>query len=114
MSQNFSRRDFIKSTTAGAAAISTGLWTGTASAKVRSVNEKLNIACVGTENRALADINGVASENLVAFVDVDSTFLGRIGERFPEARKYSDYREMLDAEKGKIDAVVVATTDHHH
>ena len=114
MSQNFSRRDFLKSTTAGAAAISTGLWTGTASAKVRSVNEKLNIACVGTANRALADINGVATENLVAFVDVDSTFLGRIGERYPEARKYSDYREMLDAEKGKIDAVVVATTDHHH
>ncbi|MDG2390526.1 MAG: Gfo/Idh/MocA family oxidoreductase [Planctomycetaceae bacterium] len=114
MSQNFSRRDFMKSTSAGVAAISTGLWTGTAAAKVRSVNEGLNIACVGTANRALADINGVATENLVAFVDVDTTYLGRIGQRFPEARKYSDYREMLDAEKGKIDAVVVATTDHHH
>lgn len=114
MSRNVTRRDFIKSTTAGAAAISTGIWTGAAPAATRSVNEKLNIACVGTANRALADINGVNTENLVAFVDVDANFLGRISKDYPGARLYSDYREMFDAEDEKIDAAVVATTDHHH
>jgi predicted dehydrogenase len=114
MPQNFSRRDFIKSTTAGAAAISTGIWTGAAPAATRSINEKLNIACVGTANRARADITGVDSENLVAFADVDSNYLDRISKDFPDARLYADYREMFDAEDGKVDAVVVATTDHHH
>jgi predicted dehydrogenase len=33
---------------------------------------------------------------------------------FPAARAYRDYREMLDKEANKIDAVVVATADHHH
>lgn len=114
MPKNVTRRDFIKSTTAGAAAISTGIWTGAAPAATRSINEKLNIGCIGTANRALADINGVNTENLVAFVDVDSNFLDRISKQYPDARTYSDYREMLDAEEGKIDAAVVATTDHHH
>jgi len=114
MPHNFSRRDFIKSTTAGAAAISTGIWTGAAPAATRAVNEKLNIACVGTANRARADITGVESENLVAFSDVDSNYLDRITKDFPGARLYADYREMFEAEEGKIDAVVVGTPDHHH
>ncbi|MCH5374067.1 MAG: Gfo/Idh/MocA family oxidoreductase [Planctomycetes bacterium] len=114
MPHNFTRRDFIKSTTAGAAAISTAVWTGGTVRGARSVNEKLNIGCIGTANRARADINGVETENLVAFVDVDSNYLDRISKDFPDARLYADYREMLDAEDGKIDAVVVATTDHHH
>ena len=111
---NFSRRDFLKSTTAGAAAISTGIWTGLAPAASKSANEKLNIACIGTANRAAADIDGVKGENIVALVDVDKNYLDRASSSFPNARVYADYREMLESEDGKIDAVVIGTTDHHH
>ncbi|MCH9656840.1 MAG: Gfo/Idh/MocA family oxidoreductase [Planctomycetes bacterium] len=111
---NFSRRDFLKSTTAGAAAISTGVWTGLAPAASKSANGKLNIACIGTANRAAADIDGVKGENIVALVDIDSNYLDRASANFPGARRYADYREMLESEDGKIDAVVIGTTDHHH
>ncbi|TWT60515.1 Gfo/Idh/MocA family protein [Rubinisphaera italica] len=111
---HFSRRDFLKTTSAGAAAISAGVWTGGAIAEPTSPLQKLNIGCIGTANRAAADIAGVHSENIVALVDVDKNYLARKLSEFPDARTYSDYREMLDAEKGKIDAVVIGTTDHHH
>ena len=113
--QNFNRRDFIKTTGAGAAALSAGVWVGSAAAdEKRSANGKLAIACIGTANRASADIAGVQSENIVALCDIDSNYLDRAKNEFKDARGYADYREMLEAEGDKIDAVVIATADHHH
>ena len=112
--QHFSRRDFLKSTTAGVALLSSGVWSQTARAASRSVQDKLNIACIGTANRAHDDINELKNECIVALVDVDSSYLDRAGTEFPDARKYSDYREMIEKEVGKIDAVMVGTPDHHH
>jgi len=109
-----SRREFLKISGAGAAAASGGVWSELAPAQSASPSEKLNIACVGTANRASADIRGVASETIVALCDVDKNYLDRAAARFPGARTYADYREMLDKEAKKLDAVVVATTDHHH
>ncbi len=108
------RRDFLKTTTAGAAAISASVWTGAQAKESSSPNQKMNIACIGTANRAAADIKGVEGENIVALVDVDQKYLKTKLKEFPSARTYADYREMLEAEKGKIDAVVIGTSDHHH
>lgn len=107
------RRQFLKTTSA--AALSAGLYRGFASAaESTSPNQKLNVACIGTANRAAADIQGVQGENIVALVDVDRNYLDAALKKFPAARGYADYREMLEAEAGKIDAVVIGTTDHHH
>ncbi len=108
------RRDFLKTSAAGAALLSSGVWTGVAAAASRAASEKLNVACIGTANRAAADVGGVKAENIVALVDIDKNYLDRAAGQFPSARTYADYREMLSSEKGKIDAVVVATADHHH
>lgn len=114
MIQNRShRRDFLK-TSAGLAAISTGAWVSAQASETPSAMQKLNIACIGTANRAAADIAGVIGENIVALVDVDKNYLDRKLAEIPGARTYRDYREMLDAEGDKIDAVVIGTTDHHH
>jgi len=110
--QTTTRRNFMKTTGAAAAAVSTGL--GARIASAQSPNSKLNIACVGTANRAAANVGGVSGENIVALVDVDSTYLDRAKAARPDARTYKDYREMIEREGDKIDAVVVATTDHHH
>lgn len=111
---NFSRRDFIKTSGAGVAAISAGAWAHESLAQSKAASDKLNIACVGTANRALANIDGVRGENIVALCDVDSNFVKRQTKNFPGAKVYTDYREMIDSEKNNIDAVVVATADHNH
>jgi len=109
---NFSRRDFLK--VSSAATLGAGYWSGLAVAESKSVSQKLNLACIGTANRAAADIQGVQGENIVALVDIDKNYLDRAGQKFPAARTYADYREMLTAEAGKVDAVVIGTADHHH
>ncbi|HEV7282414.1 MAG TPA: Gfo/Idh/MocA family oxidoreductase [Pirellulaceae bacterium] len=113
-SSRLDRRDFLKASGVGAAALSAGVWTQTARSQSTSANEKLAIACIGTANRAGDDVQGVKSEDIVALVDVDSNYLARAAEQFPGARTYADYREMLQAEADKIDAVVIGTADHHH
>ncbi|MBC8873760.1 MAG: Gfo/Idh/MocA family oxidoreductase [Planctomycetes bacterium] len=111
---NLHRRDFLRMSGAGATVLASGVWSELAAAESTSANEKLNMACVGTANRAAADINGVVSENIVALCDVDKNYLDRAKTRFPDARTYADYREMIDKEADKIDAVTVGTADHNH
>lgn len=118
-SQN--RRSFLQTTVAGsAAALSASLYASHSEAKPsRSMLEKLNIACIGTANRAGDDLQGVIDENIVAIVDVDSKYLNTAKAMLTEKKKleprcYDDYREMIIAEGDKIDAVVVGTADHHH
>lgn len=108
-----SRRRFLQTSALSAAALTGGVFTQSARASVSSL-EKLQIACIGTANRAAADISGVSGEAIVALCDIDSEYLERSKMQFAGARGYADYREMLDVERDKIDAVVVATTDHHH
>lgn len=118
---HFDRRSFLKSSVAASAgALASSLFVSELQARPsRSILEKLNIACIGTANRAAEDVNGVMTENIVAIVDVDSNYLGRAEAMLTEKNKltprtYADYREMLEAEGDKIDAVVIGTTDHHH
>ena len=76
-------------------------------------SEKLNIAAVGVGGRGANDLDALASENIVALCDVDFHHAGRSAKRFPDAKRYDDFRVMLDKERG-IDAVMVATPDHVH
>ncbi len=77
-------------------------------------NSKLNIAGIGVAGRGGDDINGVASENLVALCDVDDAHAAKTFEKFPAAKRYKDFRKMLDEVHNQIDAVVVGTPDHTH
>lgn len=110
MLQRASRRTFLKS----AAAIGAGLYVGrpAVSCASKSPNEKLNVACVGVGGRGFDNVMGVSTENIVALCDVDQLRASTAFEKFPDAKRYTDFRKMLDAEK--LDAVVVATTDHVH
>ena len=112
--RDLGRRDFLKTTGVGAVALGASSLARSVLAEPRAANEKLNIACIGTANRAAANVRAVSGENLVAFCDPDSNYLERTLSQFPQARGYADYRELFDKEAGKIDAVVVATPDHHH
>jgi len=76
-------------------------------------SEKLNIAGVGIGGQGSADLEEMKSENIVALCDVDSDYAAHTFKEYPNAKRYVDFREMLDKEKG-IDAVVVGTPDHNH
>ncbi|MGN6135297.1 MAG: Gfo/Idh/MocA family protein [Aureliella sp.] len=108
------RRQVLQVAGAAVAVGSVGYWSSAAPAPSKSPNEKLNLACVGTANRALDDIKEVRHENIAALCDVDKNYLDQRLAEFKSARPYRDYRELIDKEGDKIDAVVVATADHHH
>jgi predicted dehydrogenase len=84
------------------------------SARGQSANEKLNVAGIGVGGRGAADINGAASENIVALCDVDQKQAAATFQRYPKAKVYRDFRKMLDEMDGQIDAVTVGTPDHTH
>lgn len=112
---DFNRRDFLKtSTAAGAVAVAGGVWSETAAQESKSPNEKINIACIGTANQARFSIGNIQGENIAVVCDIDQNYLDRAAADFPNARSYVDYREMLEEEGDKLDAVVVATADHTH
>ena len=77
-----------------------------------SANEKLNVAVIGVANQGQYNLNNVASQNVVALCDVDENFLAKAAEKFPQAKKFSDFRRLID--ERNIDAIVVATPDHTH
>lgn len=106
------RRQFLQATGAGALAM--GVWSELPAQESKSPNEKLKVLCVGTANRASADIDGVQSQDIVGLCDIDQNYLERASKRFPDAKLYKDYREMIAEEADKADAIVVATTDHNH
>ncbi len=114
-SPGVNRRGFLKATGVSTAALAAGgFFSQRSPAASKSSLEKLNIAIIGTANRGADNIAGVQQESLVALCDIDANYLEKAAARFPGARRYVDYREMLDREGDAVDAVMVSTADHHH
>ncbi len=108
-----SRRIFLMST----AATSAGLMAQIGRGPTVSANEKLNIAAIGAGGKGSSDIRGAADaggNNVVALCDVDWKKGAESFLKFPKAKKYKDFREMLDKEHNNIDAVTISTPDHMH
>ncbi len=80
----------------------------------RQPSQKLRIACIGVGGMGHTDVRGVSGEELVAFADVDWKSAERAFREYPKAKRYKDYREMLEKERNNIDAVTVSTPDHSH
>ena len=104
------RRKFIgKSTTAFGMA-------GLSAAKFRaaSPNNKLNIAAIGVGGMGSGNIEKCSEENIVALCDVDLKRGGKTFGAHPKAKRFRDFRVMLDKMEKEIDAVIIATPDHTH
>ena len=116
MSLNSSRRDFLK-TSAATAAVGTAFWVANEPKVALSQNpmEKLNFACIGVEGKGSSDTDSAARDGVVvALCDIDESRLDKKSRRYPDAKKFVDYRQMLDEMGDKIDAVTVSTPDHTH
>jgi predicted dehydrogenase len=79
-----------------------------------SPNGKLNIAAIGVGGMGGANLKACATENIVALCDVDDAYAAKTFALYPNAKRYKDFRKMLEAEDKNIDAVIVATPDHTH
>jgi predicted dehydrogenase len=104
-----SRRAFLKS-----AASASGLAALPRAPFVRPSGfvEKLSLGIIGVANRAAANLGAVAGEDIAALCDVDANYLEGAAQRFPDARRFADFRELI-ARPG-LDAVVISTPDHTH
>lgn len=114
MSLGPNRRDFLQRSAAAAATlIGSRLLRGVPAGY--SANERVNVAQIGATGKGADDLGGVSSAggNIVALCDVDSRHTAEAAHKYPTARRYSDFRKMLDEQKD-IDAVVVSIPDHMH
>ncbi|NIP94785.1 MAG: Gfo/Idh/MocA family oxidoreductase [Akkermansiaceae bacterium] len=117
MSTRHSRRTFLGGLGSASAAT---LLPGGLRAAGSSPNGIPNIASVGVGGKGWVDANGAAVHaNIVAFCDVETTQSRRRGgfsmaaSKWPKARRYTDWREMLDREQD-LDGITVSTPDHMH
>ncbi|WP_299429629.1 Gfo/Idh/MocA family oxidoreductase [uncultured Maribacter sp.] len=117
-----SRRDFIKKTTAGTAAVTIGglVLPSSSYAGILGANDKINCAIIGVRSRAKAHvlaINKDKNAKILYNCDVDDTIIeehniwckNNIGY-VPKVEK--DFRKVL--EDKRVDAVFIATPEHWH
>jgi predicted dehydrogenase len=111
-----SRRDFVRNTSLAAA----GFFIVPRHVLGRghiAPSDKLNIAGIGVGGKGKSDLQEFAKSpnaNIVALVDVSDKAAADSVKRFPNAKYYKDYREMLDKEKNNIDACSISTPDNTH
>jgi len=79
-------------------------------------SDQLNIAVIGGGGKGYSDALNVwnkGASNIAAICDVDWNQASRAFQKFPKARKYKDFRKVLDEIKD-LDAITVSTPDHTH
>src|ERR1700743_3209796 len=116
-SLNTSRRGFIKSSTIAAAGFMIVPRYVLGGKGYTAPSDKLVIAGVGAGGKGQSDIaNFYASGNAeIAYLcDVDTRSAAKTVGKFPKAKFYKDWRQMLDKEHKNFDAVSVSIPDHNH
>src|ERR1700686_4427714 len=94
-SSGVNRRDFIKTTSLAAGALAFGVPT---LLRGQNLNSKLNIACIGIGGKGRSDTDACPGETVVALCDVDSGSEAYEAQtkKYPSAKFYKDFRQMLD------------------
>ncbi|MCB1100507.1 MAG: twin-arginine translocation signal domain-containing protein, partial [Verrucomicrobiae bacterium] len=88
------RRSFLKGATAAATAPAF-----IANLRAQAPGAKLNHAAIGVDGQGWSDLQAIAthpSVNITAICDVDTARMAKAAEKFPQARKYQDWRELLE------------------
>lgn len=114
MSHRTNRRRFLQTT----ALTGVGFWVagGVRAQESNSPNEKIAMASIGLGGKGSSDSSDAGDAGqMVAICDIDEGTLNNAGEkRFPGAKRYTDFRKMLEEMGDSIDAVTISTPDHTH
>lgn len=107
-----SRRHFLRSSAAAAVATIGFPYVG----NVLGANDKIGVACIGVGGKGDSDTDDSArcGGNIVGLCDVDANTLAKKASKYPQAKKFKDFRKMLQELDKSIDAVTVSTPDHVH
>ena len=112
MKTKVTRRQFLKTGTATSFLICSAR-----TAFTYTANEKIRFALIGIGGMGSKGVNVALGEQIVAAADVDMKHAAKSVEKIkggaPDAKFYADYRRLFDEQK-QLDAVWVATPDHHH
>jgi len=128
------RREFIKFSATAAALLGfsgcLSLQQNPRKPRAISAGAKIRVAQIGCGGKGFSDIMAHQDEDVVALCDIDwegspdpwSTKPGepaisnvkKLMARFPNAKRYTDFRKMLLEMDDQIDAVGIATPDHMH
>ncbi len=77
----------------------------------------VRLASFGAAGMAFSTLDGIAAHpkvKLICVAEVDGDRLERVKNKYPDARLYQDWREMLRKERRNLDAACVGTPDHMH
>ncbi|MEA3226435.1 MAG: Gfo/Idh/MocA family oxidoreductase, partial [Planctomycetota bacterium] len=116
-SPGFSRREFIRAAGPVLAAVTIVPRHVLGGVGRIPPSETIQVAGIGIGGVGYPQITSISKEagTRIAFLcDVDDVYAKKTYNRFPKAKVYRDYREMLNAEDDKIDAVYCGTPDHTH
>lgn len=109
-----SRRKFLKNVslaTAGVSIVPSHVISGLG---YTAPSDKLNIAGIGVGGMGRSNLRNMNTQNIVALADVDWSYSKKTFDDYPNAKRYKDYRIMLEEMDKDIDAVMISTPDHTH
>lgn len=112
-----SRRDFVKTASLAAAGFMIVPRHVLGGKGFIAPSDRLIVAGVGAGGKGESDLTGFVSGGKaeIGFLcDVDDRRAANSVKRFPKAKFYKDWREMMDKEWKYFDAVSVSTPDHNH
>jgi len=124
MKPTLNRRSFLKRTAVAAGAWSATRFLPAANLIAAAPSNRLNCALVGCGGRSMEHLKWLATEskhNIFAIVDPDEKAHAKVKRSLKDhdcdpdkTQVFTDYRKMYDKIGKEIDAVVVATPNHHH
>lgn len=109
----YNRRSFLSKTGLG---LTSALFAGPSILRGQNLNSKIQLACIGVGGKGSSDVmeNAATGMQVVGLCDVDANYLKNMAGKFPDARTFKDFRQMLTTMEKDIDAVTVSTPDHLH
>lgn len=118
MSTKLTRRSFLKQSTVAASALSISNFN---ILRAANAGEKIRVVQIGCGGRGMSHLGATLNENLVALVDADEKRFDAVkktltskGRDVAKLQTFTDYRRMFDKIGKDIDAVFIATPNHHH